>query len=115
MSSDCIFCKIASKKLPAKLIFEDERFVAFHDVNPAAPTHVLVIPRRHIATLNDIEPEDEALIGGMFSLTRKITLDLNLAEPGYRVVFNCNSDGQQTVFHIHMHILGGRKFTWPPG
>lgn len=115
MSEDCLFCKIAAKEIDAKVIHEDENYFAFYDVNPQAPVHALIIPRKHIRTLNDIEPEDEPLVGGMFTLAKKIAADLGLSEPGYRVLFNCNAQAGQTVWHIHMHLLGGRNLGWPPG
>ena len=115
MSSDCLFCKIASQEIPSKSVYDDETYFAFHDVNPQAPTHVLIIPRKHIATLDDIEPKDEPLVGGMFTLAKKIAADLGISEPGYRVVFNCGAGAGQTVWHIHMHVLGGRALGWPPG
>lgn len=113
--SDCLFCKIVEGKIPAKEAHRDDRYVAFHDINPQAPTHILIIPRKHIATINDIESGDEPLVGGMFSLAKKLAADVGLAQPGYRMVFNCNADAGQTVFHIHLHLLGGRALAWPPG
>lgn len=115
MTADCLFCKIAEKKIPSKPVYEDETYYAFHDINPGAPTHVLIIPRKHVATLNDLKPEDDALIGGMFGIARKIASDLGIAVPGYRVVFNCNEQAGQSVWHVHMHLLGGRALKWPPG
>jgi len=113
--SDCIFCKIAEGEIPAEKIYEDELVVGFRDLSPVAPTHVLLIPRTHIATLNDLGPGDEAVMGRLHSAARKIAKQEGLSENGYRTVMNCNADGGQTVFHIHMHLLGGRQMTWPPG
>jgi histidine triad (HIT) family protein len=115
MSENCLFCKIAAKQIPSKPAHEDDAYYAFHDINPQAPTHVLIIPRKHIPTTNDIEPEDHALVGGMFAVARKLAGELGHAEAGYRLVFNCNREAGQTVFHIHMHLLGGRPLKWPPG
>lgn len=113
--TDCIFCKIAAGEIPAEKVYEDDLVVGFRDLSPQAPTHVLIIPRKHIATLNDLQPEDEPLIGHMFSAAKKVAADAGLAEGGYRTVMNCNEDGGQTVFHIHLHVLGGRQMSWPPG
>lgn len=113
--TDCLFCKIANREIPAALVHEDEQLVAFRDINPQAPTHVLVIPRRHIATLNDLQAGDEGLAGAMLRRAAAIARDEGCDAAGYRTVFNCNADGGQTVFHIHLHLLGGRPLTWPPG
>jgi len=113
--SDCIFCKIVAGEIPADKVYEDELVVAFRDLNPQAPTHVLVIPKRHIATLNDMTADDEAIVGRMVQAASKVAAQEGLAEAGYRTVMNCNADGGQTVFHIHLHLLGGRQMTWPPG
>ena len=112
---DCLFCKILDGDIPADIIFESESAIAFRDINPKAPTHVLIIPRQHIATINDIEPQHEALVGSLFSAAKAIAADEGLAEDGYRVVMNCNEAAGQTVFHLHMHLLGGRTLAWPPG
>ena len=112
---DCIFCKIASGDIPADKVYEDDKVVAFRDLSPQAPTHVLVIPRKHIATLNDVEPEDEALIGRMYGAAREIAANEDVAESGYRTVVNCNKAAGQVVFHVHMHMLAGRGMGWPPG
>ena len=113
--ADCLFCRLAAGEIPASIVYEDAQLVAFEDITPQAPTHVLVIPRRHIATLNDLGPEDEALVGEMTRRAAAIAKEQGLAERGYRVLFNCNADAGQTVFHIHMHLLGGRRLGWPPG
>jgi len=113
--NDCIFCKIVVGDIPADRVFEDEQVVAFRDLNAQAPTHVLVIPKRHIATLNDVGPEDEAVVGHMQAVAARIAEDEGFADSGYRTVLNCNEAGGQTVFHIHLHLLGGRAMHWPPG
>lgn len=111
----CIFCKIAAGEIPATKLYEDEHVVAFRDINPVAPTHVLVIPHKHIPTINDLESEDAELVGRMFLTARELAAELGLAEQGYRLNINTNAGAGQTVYHIHLHLLGGRKFTWPPG
>ena len=113
--SDCIFCKIIDKKIPARIIYEDEHALAFEDVNPQAPVHTLVIPKKHIPTLLDIKEEDNNLIGHLVKVANKIANDKGIAERGFRVVINCNPESGQTVYHIHLHILGGRQMHWPPG
>ena len=110
---ETIFAKIIAKKIPAKLEFEDDRYVAIHDIQPAAPVHLLVIPKRAIATLNDLTPADAQLVGGMFLVAQKLMHKLGHRD--YRTVFNCGSGAQQSVFHLHLHVLAGRAFTWPPG
>ena len=113
--TDCIFCKIAAGEIPSEFVYEDDQVVGFRDLNPQAPTHVLLIPRRHIATLNDLRPEDEALVGHLYTAAAQVARQEGLAEAGYRTVINCNADGGQTVFHLHLHLLGGRRMSWPPG
>ncbi len=113
--ADCLFCRIAGGEIPATLVFEDDEVVAFRDITPQAPLHVLVIPRRHIATLNDAAPADAALLGRLLRTAAAIAAKEGYAARGYRTVVNCNADAGQTVFHIHVHLLGGRHFTWPPG
>ncbi len=113
--SDCLFCKIRDGEIPSNIIYEDENVLAFEDVNPQAPLHVLVIPRRHIATANDLQAQDAPLIGQLFLAAKKIVQDRGLAEDGYRMVMNCNEQAGQTVFHIHLHVLAGRIMHWPPG
>ncbi len=115
MSSDCLFCKIVAGEIPVEFVYESDTVVAFRDINPQAPTHVLVIPRKHIATINDIAPEDEAVIGHMYTAAKEIAAAEGIAEDGYRTVMNCNEGAGQSVFHIHLHVLGGRPMTWPPG
>ena len=112
---ECIFCEIAAKRLPAKIIYEDEYAVAFEDINPKAPLHALVIPRKHISTNLDIQQNDNMLIGHLFQIANQIAKDRGIADRGFRLVMNCNADAGQTVFHIHLHILGGRFMSWPPG
>ena len=114
MSSDCLFCKILAGEIPADLVYESETAVAFRDINPQAPTHVLVIPRKHISTINDIEQDDQAIVGSLYTAAR-IAAEAGIADEGYRAVMNCNEGAGQSVFHIHLHVLGGRAFGWPPG
>jgi histidine triad (HIT) family protein len=111
----CLFCKVVAGEVPSKKVHEDEHLVVFEDVNPQAPLHVLIVPRRHIATLNDLEPGDDALIGEMVRRAAAVAKERGVDASGYRTVFNCNSAAGQTVFHIHLHVLGGRRMTWPPG
>jgi histidine triad (HIT) family protein len=111
--SETIFSKIIAKQIPAKIAYEDERYIVIHDVNPQAPVHVLVIPKRAIATLNDLQQGDAELVGGMFLVAGNVMKDLGYSD--YRTVFNCGAGAQQSVFHIHLHVLAGRPFTWPPG
>jgi len=113
--TDCLFCRIIAGAAPASKIHEDAEIVAINDLNPQAPLHALVMPRRHIATLNDLTPEDDELIGKMMRRAAAIAKQKGLAERGYRTLFNCNRDALQSVFHIHLHVLGGRRFGWPPG
>jgi histidine triad (HIT) family protein len=112
---DCLFCKIVSGEIPATIIYRDEKVIAFNDINPQAPQHVLIVPHKHIATLNDLQVEDNELLGHMTQTAKNLAKKFGIAEAGYRLVMNCNADGGQTVFHIHMHLLGGRQLTWPPG
>jgi histidine triad (HIT) family protein len=112
---DCIFCKIAAKQIPAKLVHEDSAVVAFRDINPEAPTHILIIPREHIETVNDLNATNAGLIGKMYLAAKELAAKEGLAERGYRLVLNCGPEAGQAVFHIHLHMLGGRKMTWPPG
>ena len=113
--TDCLFCKIAAGEIPARLEYEDDEIVAFHDVNPQAPTHLLVIPRRHVATLLDTDESDSALLGRMQRVAVELARKLGLDERGFRLVTNCLEDAGQSVFHIHLHVLGGRTMGWPPG
>ncbi len=115
MTDDCLFCKIASGKIPAQIVYEDDQLLSFEDVNPQAPFHVLIIPRRHISTLNDVQEGDAALLGGLITRAAQIAKEHGYAQDGYRTVFNCNRGAGQSVFHIHLHLLAGRNMTWPPG
>lgn len=112
---DCLFCKIAKGEIPAKIIYRDDAVIAFDDINPQAPHHKMIIPLKHIATLNDLHDEDSELLGQMVQSAAKIAKQLNIADDGYRLVINCNPGAGQSVFHIHIHLLGGRRLTWPPG
>lgn len=114
-NTDCLFCKILSGDIPADVIYESETAIAFRDINPQAPTHVLIIPRKHIATINDIGEDDHSVVGSLYSAAKEIAADSGFADEGYRAVMNCNEAAGQTVFHIHLHLLGGRTLTWPPG
>lgn len=113
--SDCLFCRIAGGEMPVEFVYEDDDVVAFRDINPQAPLHSLVVPRRHIATLNDVGPGDAGLIGLMYLAAQRVAADAGVADAGYRTVFNCNAQAGQTVFHLHLHVLGGRAMHWPPG
>jgi histidine triad (HIT) family protein len=113
--SECLFCKIRDGQIPAKSVYSDDHVFAIRDINPQAPTHVLVIPKKHIATLNDVEPADQELVGRMFTAAKAIAAAEGHAEAGWRTVFNVNRGAGQTVFHIHLHVLGGRALGWPPG
>jgi histidine triad (HIT) family protein len=113
--TSCIFCRIASGEIPANVVHADEHVVAFRDLNPQAPTHVLVVPRRHVSTLNEVGEADAELIGRMYQAAKAVAAGDGIAESGYRTVFNCNADAGQTVFHLHLHVLGGRVMGWPPG
>jgi histidine triad (HIT) family protein len=115
MPMSCLFCRIAAGEIPARIVYEDDTLVAFHDVNPQAPVHVLVVPRRHIATLNELAPGDGALVGAMVERAAALARELGVDARGYRTVFNCNREAGQSVFHIHLHLLGGRPMAWPPG
>ena len=112
---ETIFTKIINKEIEANILYEDDNLLAFEDINPQAPIHILIIPKKEIKTINDIEDSDKALIGEMFLAAKKIAKKINIDKKGYRLIFNCNDDGGQTVLHIHMHLLAGRKLTWPPG
>ncbi len=113
--SNCLFCKIASGDISATVVYQGDRIVAFRDLNPQAPTHVLVIPRTHVSTLNELTADRDGLVGEMVRRAALIAKDLGHGEAGYRTVFNCNADAGQTVFHIHLHLLAGRTLEWPPG
>ena len=112
---DCLFCKIVAGEIPADIVYKSDTAVAFRDINPQAPTHVLVIPRKHIATINDITEGDQAIVGSLYTAAKEIAAAEGMEESGYRAVMNCNEGAGQTVFHIHLHVLGGRQLGWPPG
>ncbi len=112
---DCLFCRIASKKVPAKIIYEDEACVAFEDIAPQAPVHFLVIPKKHIATTLELKDGDEALVGHLCRVAGRLAEEKNIAGRGFRLVMNTNAEAGQSVYHIHLHVLGGRHMHWPPG
>ena len=111
----CLFCRIARHEIPASIVHEDDGLIAFRDINPQAPTHILIVPRDHIATLDDLEPRHRDVVGDMHLLARELARAEGLAAGGWRLVMNCGEAAGQTVFHIHLHLLGGRSFGWPPG
>jgi histidine triad (HIT) family protein len=113
--TDCLFCKIIAGQIPGTVVHQDDDVVVLKDINPQAPLHVLVIPRRHIATLNDLAPDDDALVGSLFRVAAALAKTHGYADRGYRTVFNCNREAGQSVFHIHLHLLAGRGLAWPPG
>lgn len=113
--SDCLFCKINNGDIPAEILYQDDDVTAFRDISAQAPTHFLVIPKKHISTLNELEQGDAELMGKLFLAAKKVAADEGIADDGFRSVINCNNDGGQTVFHIHLHVLGGRAMSWPPG
>jgi histidine triad (HIT) family protein len=112
---DCLFCKVIERTIPASVVYEDDRLLAFDDINPQAPTHVLLIPKRHIASLSDLRPEDDGIVGELARRAAAIARERGIAAGGFRTVFNTGPDAGQTVFHIHLHLLGGRAMKWPPG
>jgi len=114
-AAGCLFCRIASREIPAKTVFEDEGFIAFEDIHPQAPTHILIIPRKHIPSLDELEPGDAEEVGRLLVRVSEVARARGLQDPGYRVVFNCGEGAGQSVFHIHAHLLGGRRMGWPPG
>ena len=114
MSADCLFCKIAAKKIPSKMVYEDDEIYAFEDISPQAPTHILLCPRKHFESLHDATAEDQAVIGKLHLVAAKLARERNLLA-GYRTVFNNGAGAGQSVFHLHLHLLGGRQFRWPPG
>ncbi|MFZ5466456.1 MAG: histidine triad nucleotide-binding protein [Pseudomonadota bacterium] len=113
--AETIFSKIIRKEIPAQIVHEDDEVLAFRDINPQAPVHILIIPKKPIATLNDLQPEDAPLIGKLYLVARQLASEMGFAEDGYRTVFNCNRHGGQEVYHLHLHLLAGRQMTWPPG
>lgn len=112
---DCLFCKIVSGEIPAKIIYKDDQVIAFDDINPQAPVHKIIIPHQHIETFNDIQDEHHELMGHLVQTASLLAKQLNIADEGYRIVMNCNPGAGQSVYHIHLHLLGGRRLTWPPG
>jgi histidine triad (HIT) family protein len=116
MSSEtCIFCRIVKGEIPANIAYQDEHTLAFHDIDPRAPVHVLIIPRLHVSAVNKLTEDDTAVMGRLFQVARQLARELGVADSGYRMVVNNGADAGQSVDHIHMHVLGGRTFTWPPG
>lgn len=111
----CLFCKIVNREIPASIVYEDDELLAFNDITPQAPTHVLIVPKQHVATLNDLQGDHDALVGAMVRRAAAIAQERGLDASGFRTVFNTNRDAGQTVFHIHLHLLAGRSMTWPPG
>jgi histidine triad (HIT) family protein len=113
--ADCLFCKIINREIPASIVYDDDRVLAFNDINPQAPTHVLVVPKQHIESLNALETGDDAMVGELVRRAAAIAKERGISAGGYRTVFNTNRDAGQTVFHIHLHLIGGRSMAWPPG
>lgn len=112
---DCLFCKIVDKHIPSEIVYENDKVLAFKDIDPQAPIHILIIPKEHITTTNDLEEKHKELIGDLHLTATKLAKEMNIAEGGYRTLFNCNEEGGQAVYHIHLHLLGGRQMKWPPG
>ncbi len=112
---DCLFCKMISGEIKPDVLYEDDAVLAFRDINPQAPFHALIVPKRHISTLNDLQPEDAELMGRLHLAAKAVAAEAGIAEAGYRTLINCNEEGGQVVFHIHLHLLGGRRMGWPPG
>ncbi len=112
---NCLFCSIVEKKFPSKILYEDETVIALEDINPQAPVHILLLPKKHISTALEVKPEDNELIGHLFQTANKIAKDRGVAEKGFRIVMNCNREAGQTVYHLHLHLLAGRPMKWPPG
>ena len=115
MSPSCLICRIIAREVPARILHEDDRLVVIQDINPQAPLHALVLPRKHIPTLNDLGPDDDGLIGEMLRRAAALARERGVADRGYRTLFNCNREAGQSVYHIHLHVLGGRALGWPPG
>jgi histidine triad (HIT) family protein len=113
--TDCLFCKIVAGEIPGTIVHQDDQLVAFKDIDAKAPLHVLIVPRRHIATLNDLTPADDGLVGSMIRVAASLAREHGYSDRGYRTLFNTNREAGQSVFHIHLHLLAGRSFTWPPG
>ncbi len=115
MTNDCIFCKIVAKEIPAKIAYEDDAVVAFHDINPQAPVHLQIIPKQHVARVSDLTPETVDLSSKLVLTANRLAKEFSISEPGYRLVINCNPGAGQSVYHLHLHLLGGRPLRWPPG
>ena len=113
--ADCLFCKIAAKEIPAQIAFENSELMAFHDIHPMAPVHLQIIPKKHIARVSDLTPESSEMVGRLVLTANRLAGEMGVAGPGYRLVINCNPAAGQSVYHLHLHLLGGRSFTWPPG
>ena len=113
--NECIFCSIVNNDIPCEKLIENDSIISFRDISPQAPTHILIIPKKHISTINDLKSDDSTLVGELFLIAKQLAKIENINISGYRTVFNCNEDGGQTVFHIHLHLLGGRQLSWPPG
>jgi histidine triad (HIT) family protein len=111
----CLFCEIVAGRIPAKVAYQDDEVLAFHDINPQGPVHVLVVPKRHITSLLDVTPADDAVVGALVRKARDLAAEQGLAERGFRLVFNCGEDAGYSVYHIHLHLVGGRTLAWPPG
>jgi len=112
---ECLFCKIASGEIPAKVVYKDEQVIAFEDIKPQAPVHIIIIPRTHIETIADMDTDNSRDLVDIFEVSKRIATDKNILEKGYRLVINCREDGGQEIYHMHIHLLGGRKIAWPPG
>ncbi|ANO51561.1 histidine triad nucleotide-binding protein [Woeseia oceani] len=113
--SECLFCRIERGEIDAEIVYQNDLLIAFRDIHPQAPTHILIIPRKHISTINDLQDEDAAIVGALFLAAKELAVSEGLLESGYRVAMNCGEGAGQSVFHIHLHMLGGRAFSWPPG
>lgn len=113
--NECLFCKMVTREITPEIVYENDDVLAFKDINPQAPVHVLIVPKRHVSTINDIEPADAELIGRLFLAAKEVALQEGVGERGYRTLMNCNADGGQLVFHVHLHLLAGRRMGWPPG
>ena len=113
--ADCLFCKIVAKEIPAKIAFEDSQTLAFHDIRPMAPVHLQIIPKQHIARVSELKAENAEIMARMVEVANRLAAETGIAEPGYRLVINCNPAAGQSVYHLHLHLLGGRSMSWPPG
>lgn len=113
--AESIFTKVINREIPASIVYEDDEYIAFDDISPQAPVHILIVPKKPIATINDVDESDSAMLGKIFVIAKKIAKDKGISDDGYRLVFNCNEGAGQTVFHIHCHLIGGRTMNWPPG